>query len=116
MLKVNAPHLGGEIAFPHFGHMNSLGRAATYAYALAGFFAVCGFRARRGGYRRLASATLMTRTDMLFSRCLDFATFRFAASSLRRLYQRGTLPCPRLGGDAALPGTPLLMQDQHCIL
>ena len=27
-----------------------------------------------GGYRRLASATLMTLTDMLFSRCLDFAT------------------------------------------
>jgi hypothetical protein len=115
MLKVNAPHLGGEIAFAHFGHMNSLGRAATYAYALAGFFVDFSFRPR-GGYKRLASSTLMTLTDMLFSRCLDFATFRFAASSLRRLYQRGTLPCPRLGGDAALPGTPLLMQDQHCIL
>jgi len=68
-----------------------------------------------GGYRRLASATLMTLTDMLFSRCLSLR-FVVAASSLRRLYQRGTLPCPRLGGDAALPGTPLLMQDQHCIL
>jgi hypothetical protein len=77
------------------------GRAATYAYALAGFFAVCGFRARRG-YKRLASSTLMTLTDMLFSRCLDFATVVAASALVGN--QCGTVNCPHLVGTAACAG------------
>jgi len=73
----------------------------VYAYALAGFFAVCGFRARRG-YKRFASATLMTLIDICFSLGFKFATFVAASALVGN--QCGTVNCPHLVGTAACAG------------
>ena len=59
-------------------------------------------KALRGWLRETISATLMTPTDMLFSRCLDFATVVAASALVGN--QCGTMNCPHLVGTAACAG------------
>ena len=55
-----------------------------------------------GGYRRLASATLMTLTDILFSRYLSLRLVVAASALVGN--QCGTVNCPHLVGSAACAG------------
>jgi hypothetical protein len=55
-----------------------------------------------GGYRRLASATLMTLIDICCSLGFKFATFVAASALVGN--QCGTVNCPHLVGSAACAG------------